>query len=443
MTLRLLLVRHGLSSFNKDFRIQGRNDLSKLSEEGSFQASETGKHLSNTPFAGVYSSPLQRAVETTKEILNQREDNHNAIYTDDLLEIDLAPWTGLTKEEVKTRFPEDYLTWQRNPNELVFRRNDGTTYKPIEDLLLQANNFLQKLLKNHFSEETQTVLIVGHNAILRCILLNLLGNPPLAFRRVQMDNASISIIDILSEKTNPYEVQINCLNSTTHLTPKIPPKKSNSRLILVRHGETNWNLEGRFQGQIDIPLNSNGKKQALAASSFLKGLKIDKAFSSSMSRPKETAEIILRFHPKVLLELKNNLVEIGHGLWEGKLESEIMQEWSKLLSQWKQAPQTVQMPQGETIQEVWNRSIKCIEDICKSLAPSETALVVAHDAVNKTILCRLLGLNESNIWMIKQGNGGITIIDLSNEDDQPHIVTCLNLTSHLGGVIDTTAIGAL
>ena len=79
----------------------------------------------------------------------------------------------------------------------------------------------------------------------------------------------------------------------------------------------------------------------------------------------------------------------------------------------------------------------------KDLKNDETALVVAHDAVNKTILCHLLGLTPSEIWMIKQGNGGITIIDLSEKENQPDQITCLNITSHLGGIIDLTAAGAL
>ena len=101
------------------------------------------------------------------------------------------------------------------------------------------------------------------------------------------------------------------------------------------------------------------------------------------------------------------------------------------------------MPNGENIKEVSKRSITGWIEICKNLQHDETALVVAHDAVNKTILCHLLGLTPSEIWMIKQGNGGITVIDLSEKESQPHQIVCLNITSHLGGVIDSTAAGAL
>tara|TARA_Y100001968_G_scaffold89236_1_gene80313 strand:+ start:28764 stop:30095 length:1332 start_codon:yes stop_codon:yes gene_type:complete len=443
MTLRLLLVRHGLSSFNKDLRIQGRNDLSTLTIEGKQQAIEAGIALANLPIHSVYSSPLQRAVETTKNIISEHKTKLNPIYAEGLLEIDLEEWSGLTKNEVKERFPEQYLTWQKDPKELVLKRKNEKEYKPLKELMGQAKTFLDDLLRFHGTKENKTILVVGHNAILRCLLLKLLGDPAKGFRRVQLDNASISIININSNKTNPYDVQLECLNSTSHLKPSLPSNKNHSRLILVRHGETDWNLQGRFQGQIDIPLNQNGKKQAKAAGEFLKNIKINKAYSSSLSRPKETAQIILESHPGVRLKLKEKLIEIGHGLWEGKLNSEIESDWPEMLQDWQNSPETVQMPEGESIQEVWQRSVHCWEEISTEIEPNQTALVVAHDAVNKTILCNLLGLKPSNIWMIKQGNGGITIVDICSDPSQPDTVTCLNITSHLGGIIDNTATGAL
>ena len=62
---------------------------------------------------------------------------------------------------------------------------------------------------------------------------------------------------------------------------------------------------------------------------------------------------------------------------------------------------------------------------------------------NKTLICNILGINYSNIWMIKQGNGGITIIDLFNDPNKPPVISALNITTHLGGIIDSTASGAL
>ena len=442
MTLRLIFVRHGLSSFNKEGRIQGRNDLSTLTKEGQLQAEAAGKTISSIPIDAIYSSPLQRASETTKIIIEQHQNVLKANFTNELLEVDLGNWSGLTKAEIKNRFPEELSIWQKEPKELTISREDGTKFQPIKELLNQAENFLKNIF-NAYSDSNKTILIVAHNAILRCLILKLINEPAKGFRRLKLDNTSISICNIDFNNWEDRQVQIQCLNNIAHLHPSIPKKGCKKRIILVRHGETDWNKQGRFQGQIDIPLNNNGKSQAKAASEFLKDCILHKAFSSSLSRPKETAQIIVNEHPGIKISLKDNLKEIGHGKWEGKLESEIKSNWSDLLKTWKLSPEKVQMPEGENITEVSTRSIAGWEEICKDLKDDETALVVAHDAVNKTILCHLLGLMPSNIWMIKQGNGGITVIDLSEEEDQPAQITCLNITSHLGGIIDSTAAGAL
>ncbi len=442
MTLRLIFVRHGLSSFNKEDRIQGRNDLSTLTKEGQLQAKAAGKTISSVPIDAIYSSPLQRASETTKIIIKQHKTDLQATYTDELLEVDLGPWSGLTKNEIKNHFSEELAIWQKDPKELIINKEDGTKFQPIKELLNQAERFL-KYLFNTYSGSNKTILIVAHNAILRCLILKLIDEPSKGFRRLKLDNTSISICNITFNDWNDRHVQIQCLNNIAHLYPTLPQKGSKKRIILVRHGETDWNKQGKFQGQIDIPLNKNGKSQAKAASEFLKNTVIQKAFSSSLSRPKETAQIILQEHPGIEISLKDSLREIGHGEWEGKLESEIRSNWPDLLKTWKISPEKVQMPEGENIIEVSTRSITGWNEICKDLKNSETALVVAHDAVNKTILCHLLGLMPSEIWMIKQGNGGITVIDLSEEEGQPDQITCLNITSHLGGIIDSTAAGAL
>ncbi len=442
VSLRLLLVRHGLSSFNVERRIQGRNDLSTLTTTGEDQARRVGLALADVPIDAAYSSPLQRAAATTAGVLSVRQDGLTASLDNGLLEVDLEPWSGLTAEERAVKDPEGYATWRQQPEELELKRADGTHYKPIADLMNQARQFLKNLMGRHPVSGNATVLVVGHNAILRCLILVLLGEPQGGFRRLRLDNASLSVLN-LSCKPDGYNVQIECLNNIAHLNPSLPKKGPNARLVLVRHGETDWNRQGRFQGQIDIPLNSNGHAQAEAARGFLEDVVLDRAYSSSMSRPRETAEGILKSHPGVPLTVTDGLMEIGHGLWEGKLESEIRDSWEELLQAWKDTPETVQMPEGETIQEVWERSVNCWNTIAAGLDPAETALVVAHDAVNKTILCHLLGLAPKDIWAVKQGNGGVTVIDMPEDPSQPAVVSCLNLTSHLGGVLDRTATGAL
>ena len=101
------------------------------------------------------------------------------------------------------------------------------------------------------------------------------------------------------------------------------------------------------------------------------------------------------------------------------------------------------MPEGESIKDVSERSIEAFDKICLSQKNNDLSLLVAHDAVNKTLICKILGINYSNIWMIKQGNGGITIVDLFDDPSKPPVISALNITTHLGGIIDSTASGAL
>jgi len=439
MSMRLFLVRHGLSSFNKKGLIQGRIDESYLTDEGYKQAELTGGILNQIKFDQIYSSPLKRAAETAKEIEKCFEENFDIHYDKNLLEVDLHKWSGLTSKDIKNKFKDSYLIWKNDPEQLELKNEDNITYRPIQDLFEQAKVFIQHLQEKNKNKNNQNILIIAHNAILRCLILYLLKKPNKGFRKIRLDNASISIINISESKTS-FNSQIECLNQTSHLNQKIPKKIGDSRIILIRHGETNWNKEGRFQGQIDIPLNEKGIEQASKASKYLEDIKFTKAFSSSMKRPYETAKIILKDN-NIQIEKIESLVEISHGLWEGKLEEEIKRTWPEMLKNWHEKPESVTMPEGESIKQVSIRAISAWNLICKSQQKNDITLLVAHDAVNKTLICNILGLSYSDIWMIKQGNGGITVIDIFKNEN--YVLSSLNITNHLGQIIDVTASGAL
>ena len=442
MTIRLVLVRHGLSSFNEKGLIQGRTDDSLLTEEGYEQANKAGRALSKINFDKIYSSPLIRAAETAKTIKKSFNKEPKITFDNKLLEVDLSEWSGLKIEEIKNKFPEIYPIWKNDPENLTLKRSDGKTYKPIQELFDQATNFLGDIFKIYSDKDDVNILVVGHNAILRCLILSLLKKPKQGFRKIRLENASFSILNI-SRQDNSFKTQIECLNQTSHLNKNIPSQIGDSRIFLIRHGETNWNKEGRFQGQIDIPLNENGKDQARKTFEYLRNISFNKAFSSSMNRPYETAQIILQNKKDLKIKKIDSLVEISHGLWEGKLEAEIREKWPVLLKNWHDKPEEVIMPEGESIKDVSERSVKAFDKICLSQEANDLSLLVAHDAVNKTLICNILGINYSNIWMIKQGNGGITIIDLFNDPSKPPVISALNITTHLGGIIDSTASGAL
>jgi probable phosphoglycerate mutase len=448
---RVIIVRHGQSGYNTERRIQGRTDASTLTEKGRNDASIVGKALSNILFNAIYSSPLQRAKHTAdiihNELATHPEQSAVIQVSDLLLEIDLPLWEALLTSQVKQKFVEDYQTWHQRPDELRMLLNDaeGTReHFPVLALYKQARQFWQEVLSHHQGE---TILIVGHNGINRALISTALGIPPSRYHSIQQSNCGITVLNFAGGLGEP--VQLESLNQTQHTgetLPSLRPDHQGIRLLLVRHGETDWNRQTRFQGQIDVPLNDNGRQQSQKAGEFLQEVAIDFAVSSTMLRPKETAEIILKQHPNVKLDLQDGLKEISHGLWEGKLETEIEQEFPGELQRWRLVPAQVQMPEGENLQQVWERSVAAWQSIVEAALTNQfkTVLVVAHDATNKTLLCHILGLSLENFWNFRQGNGAVSVIDYPSGIDGLPVLQAMNITTHLGGgVLDKTAAGAL
>lgn len=450
MTTRVIIVRHGQSSYNTERRIQGRSDASTLTQKGRDDTRKVGAALSHLNFAAIYTSPLQRAKKTAEVIVDCLTTSATLKPTekptDKLMEIDLPLWEGMLLQEVCDKFPEDYRCWQQQPQELLMMvpQLEGTRkHFPVLALYEQAGQFWQEILPRHAGE---TILIIGHNGINRALISTALGISPNRYHSIQQSNCGISVLNFAGGLEQP--VQLESLNQTAHvgeILPSLRPNHQGQRLLLVRHGETDWNRQTRFQGGIDVPLNDNGRQQSQKAAQFLKDVPLDFAFSSPMLRPKETAEIILRYHPGVQLELLDGLREISHGLWEGKLEAEIEQAYPGELHRWRTVPAEVQMPEGENLQQVWERSAAAWQSILAAVEnQAKTGLVVAHDATNKALLCQILGLSPDHFWNFRQGNGAVSVIDYPQGPSGLPVLQAMNITSHLGGgVLDKTAAGAL
>ena len=451
---RIILVRHGKSTYNQERRIQGRLDKSILTEAGRSTALQVGDTLSSIAFDAAYTSPLQRAKETAEIILSRLTNPPQLQPTDKLMEIDLPLWEGMLRQDAIDKFPEAYQQWQKQPDKFSMKlpSADGEIeHFPVLAIFASARQFWKEILSRHRDE---TILVVGHNGINRALIATASEISPDYYQSIQQSNCGISVINFgtspvaTDEQADPKKklaVQLESLNLTAH-TGEIFPKPRDGhrgpRLLLVRHGETDWNKAGKFQGQIDVPLNDNGREQSRRAAEFLKDVKLDFAISSSMLRPKETAEIILKHHGGLQLELRDELREISHGLWEGKFESEIEASYPGLLEEWKTSPETVQMPEGENLQHVWTRAIASWREIVQSV--SGTGIVVAHDAINKAILCHLFGLGPEHFWKFKQGNGAVSVIDYPHGPDGLPVLQAMNVTTHLSGsVFDQTAAGAL
>jgi probable phosphoglycerate mutase len=201
------------------------------------------------------------------------------------------------------------------------------------------------------------------------------------------------------------------------------------RILLARHGETQWNVEGRSQGQgFDIPLSETGRAQARSLGGRLAGLPILRAVASPLLRARQTAELALGGRAGILT-FDDRLMEISHGHWEGLLPEEIRAAFPEVHKAWRETPDQVLLPGGESLQAVDARAWAAFRAACEGLGEEEVVFIVTHDAVNRTLLCRVMGLPLSRVWAFRQASACLNLLE---GPDLEHLqVVRINDASHL------------
>lgn len=205
-------------------------------------------------------------------------------------------------------------------------------------------------------------------------------------------------------------------------------------ILLVRHGETPWNREGRYQGRTDIPLSDTGQAQVAALGKRLAHLPIHRAYASPLSRAKNTAEAILAGR-EVPLWLDAGLLEISHGEWEGKLATEVELSHAEMFGVWRTSPgrHSPAGPGAETLGDVETRAWEVLEKACRDLGANDTALIAAHDAVNRVILCRVLGIPLERVWSFRQAPASLNVLAGPSLDELQ--VVRLNDSEHVAPLL--------
>lgn len=201
------------------------------------------------------------------------------------------------------------------------------------------------------------------------------------------------------------------------------------RIILIRHGETTWNIEGRYQGQEDTPLSTRGLEQGRLLAQGLKDVPLDICISSPLQRSYQTCKFCADLH-NLPVATDARLTEINHGDWEGVLAPDIAKAYPVEFEQWHTAPHLVQMPGkgGECLEDV-RRRVRVAFDEYAQKYEGKTVLVAAHDAVNKAIICDLLGLGMEHFWQIKQDNTCINVLEYNKGTWR---LVLLNSVNHMG-----------
>jgi broad specificity phosphatase PhoE len=226
------------------------------------------------------------------------------------------------------------------------------------------------------------------------------------------------------------------------------PEDLVATLVLVRHGESTWVAEGRFQGRQDVPLSELGARQAALVADRL-ARRDDRTplpiptgtpvqiWHSPLRRAAETARIIAERQPSaILLEPSDRLTEIAQGDWEGVLLPDVQARWPNELASWRQTPARAHAPGGESLVDAAERVRAALADIAAALpamtlptaydpvpgyssgvlaadSPTEPwALLVAHDGIFRLTLINLLGLPLERFWSFPFILAGVTVVTL-------------------------------
>lgn len=202
-------------------------------------------------------------------------------------------------------------------------------------------------------------------------------------------------------------------------------------LYIVRHGETDWNKMGKYQGITDIPLNENGLNQAKACGNALKDVTFDRILSSDLSRALVTAETI-RGDRTTPITVDKRLRELNFGDWEAMLFSDIEARWPGLIDEMYLRPHLVKVPNGESFKDLQDRAWAGLEEFLNANDEEETLLIACHGGTIRTLLCKLLDISISHCWNFSQGNTAINRIFYNGMGEYDHnILNLLNDTAHV------------
>jgi probable phosphoglycerate mutase len=202
-----------------------------------------------------------------------------------------------------------------------------------------------------------------------------------------------------------------------------------TRILLIRHGQTEWNRVERFRGQADVPLNETGLAQAEAT-----GRRVAQTwrpvaiYSSPLSRAVKTAEAVAR-HFDLSVQIHPALADIDYGDWQGLTPDEARQRWPEEIDNWYNHPERARIPNGETLTELRQRAMRTVGELIANHA-DDTIVLVGHTVINRVILLGMLGLGNERFWRLRQDTCAINVIEAETGD---FTLVSLNDTCHLHG----------
>lgn len=183
-------------------------------------------------------------------------------------------------------------------------------------------------------------------------------------------------------------------------------------LILVRHGETEWNVQRRYQGQSDVPLSALGRKQAERVAERLASQKIDAIFASDLKRAWETAQIIVRKNGLQVMP-EPRLRELKFGVLEGLTFDEAQEQYPEMINAWLE--DFNRPPQGGETIELFNARVVSLLNDLKAKHDEQVVLLVGHGGSLSEILRVVLGLSREKRWYLEMENASLSEVLIAED----------------------------
>lgn len=197
-------------------------------------------------------------------------------------------------------------------------------------------------------------------------------------------------------------------------------------MLLVRHGQTEWNVNGRYMGWTDEDLSEEGVRQAERLARRIAKWPISEVFSSPLKRAVRTAEIVAGPH-SLLVQRLEDLGEMRIGSWEGMFAGEIAAKYPHLWKVWRTNPRDFQMPGGESLATVRERAVRAFGRIMEG-SEGRMVLAVTHDVIVKLLVAYCLDVSTDIYRRLEVSNASLTVIEYAGDK---HRLRVLNDTGHL------------
>jgi probable phosphoglycerate mutase len=201
-----------------------------------------------------------------------------------------------------------------------------------------------------------------------------------------------------------------------------------TRLLLIRHGETDWNRDARIQGQLDAPLNEVGRAQACTLATRLSGEGIEAVYSSDLSRACETAEIALA-GSGLQIHRTADLREASFGAWQGKRWTDVEREFPQEVSHYRRDYGHYAPPGGESLTALRRRSVAAFHRIAGDHR-GQTVALFSHGGPCRVILADVLSLDVTKVRRLGMSNASVHLVEMNGDEAW---IALLNDTGHLKG----------